>query len=76
MKHLFDSARGRFKNCQGYHLVEADLDLLLLELLSRLPFLRNSFHVIGIIGTEARGLTQHVFLRSPLHDFSQAINLR
>ena len=64
MKHLFYSPRGRFENCQGDHLVQADdLDLLLwILLLSRLPFLRNSIHIIGIIGAEARGLTQHMFL--------------
>lgn len=62
MEHLFDSPRGRFENSQGDHLVETDLDLLLLKLLSHLPFLRKSIHVIGIIGAEARGLAQHVLL--------------
>ena len=62
MKHLFDGPRCRFENCQGDHLVEADLDLLLLDLLSSLSFLRKSIHIISIIGAKARGLTQHVFL--------------
>lgn len=63
MQHFLDCPRGGLEDSEGDHLIQPDLLGLLI-----VPSALLSILSIGIVGTEPRGLTQHVFFRGPLQD--------